>query len=418
MRPRFGKWHMGGDQAPPRPEFDHWVSFPGQGTYMPVDAFGRTTMLNVNGRQVPQKGYITDELTDYVLDFLEHRDRDRPFFAYLSHKAVHAMFTPAPRHAAQYADAEIRLGDAPPPGADAPIWVRNQRNSWHGEEFPYHSELPLEEFTRQYHRTLSAVDDSIGRLRQWLKQAGLENDTIVVLMGDNGFLLGEHGLIDKRNAYEESMRVPLLVVAPGLFAPGQVVREMVANIDLAPTFLAFAGLAAPAHYDGRSFSGLISRASGDVGRHARPAWRESLVYEYYWEFNYPMTPTTFALRTDQYKYIQYHGVWDTEELYDLRRDPREASNLIEDPALLDVKVAMRRQLFAALADGDGRHSVPFTEKFNQGAVFRHRNRSKAARYPEKWLRDKNADDRWEHVIPDGPDKAERLKVVNDALKDQ
>jgi arylsulfatase A-like enzyme len=339
-------------------------------------------------------------------------DRERPFFLYLSHKAVHSMFQPAKRHASQYAGAEIRLGE---PGssldADVPMWVQNQRNSWHGQDFPYHSELPLAEFKRQYHRTLSAVDESLGRLRKWLADAGLADDTVVVLMGDNGFMFGEHGLIDKRNAYEESIRVPLLAVAPGRFPAGHVVTEMVANIDIAPTILDLAGQAVPEHYDGESFAQIASgKEDAD--------WRDVLGYEYYWEFNYPQTPTVFALIGERYKYIQYHGVWDTEELFDLSTDPRETRNLIEDPALLNVKVEMRKRLYAMLADRTGGHSIPYSEKFNQGAVFRHADRSRAAEFPDKWLREAEAEDRWEHIIRDSPDKAAQLKVVNEALKER
>ena len=381
-----GKWHMGGEVSEPRPEFDYWASFPGQGTYYPQNAFGGTTMLNVNGKQVAQQGYITDELTDYLVDFLENRDPEKPFFAYLSHKAVHAMFEPAERHQNQYSDTDIKLGEPPAPDADVPLWVLNQRNSWHGSEFPYHSELPLKEFKRQYHRTLSAVDDSIGLVRQWLKDNGLAENTVVMLMGDNGFMFGEHGLIDKRNAYEESMRVPLLVAAPGRFEAGQVVDKMVANIDIAPTILSLAGVAAPEHYDGMSFVELPRSVDQQNDTHKDPPWRDALTYEYYWEFNYPQTPTVFALRTDRYKYVQYHGVWDTEELFDLQSDPQEQVNLIEDPELLEVKVDLRAQLYASLADRQGRNVVPYTQKFNQGAVFRHADRSKAAEYPDKWLR--------------------------------
>lgn len=418
----IGKWHMGGRIQQARPEFDYWVSFPGQGTYYPETVFGGVTRLNVNGAEVAQKGYITDELTDYLIEFLENRDTQKPFFAYLSHKAVHSMFQPAERHQSQYADAEIKLGEPPAADADVPMWVLNQRNSWHGSDFPYHSELPLKEFKRQYHRTLSAVDDSIGRLRQWLQDNGLQENTIVLLMGDNGFLFGEHGLIDKRNAYEESMRVPLLAAAPGIFKPGQVVTEMVANIDIAPTMLRLAGAQAPDHYDGASFAHLPAYRSAATEQQAseqrRQGWRDELTYEYYWEFNYPQTPTVFALRTDRYKYIQYHGVWDTEELYDLQSDPGERDNLIEDPQLLSVKVDLRHRLYAALADRQGRNAVPYTQKYNQGAVFRHTDRSRAAEFPDKWLRRKGAPDRWEHVIPDGPEKAARLKLVDKALQDR
>jgi len=406
-----GKWHMGGEVSEPRPEFDYWVSFPGQGHYYPRTALGFPSILNVNGQQVPQKGYITDELTDYAIEFLNGRDTEKPFFLYLSHKAVHASFEPAARHADQYADAQISLGESGAANADVPMWVQNQQNSWHGDEFPYHSELPLAEFKRQYHRTLSAVDDSLGRLREWLRDAGLAENTVIVLMGDNGFLFGEHGLIDKRNAYEESMRVPLLVVAPGLFPRGKTVTGMVANIDIAPTLLELAGVEAPAHYDGESF---VSLAVGG----GEEQWRRELTYEYYWEFNYPQTPTVFALRTERYKYIQYHGVWDTEELFDLREDPAEAHNLIEDPKLLGVKVDMRRRLYASLSNQKGNNVIPYSAKFNQGAVFRHKDRSRTAEFPEKWLRDDKAEDRWEHIIPDGPKKAKRLKAVNEVLKDR
>ena len=414
-----GKWHMGGEISEARPEFDYWVSFPGQGTYYPQNAFGGTTMLTVNDEKVPQKGYITDELTDYAFEFLGGRDEDKPFFLYLSHKAVHATFEPAERHAQQYANADIRLGDAPAERSGVPMWVQNQRNSWHGYEFPYHSDLPLAEFKRQYHRTLSAVDDSLGRLLQWLAQEGLEDDTVVVLMGDNGFMFGEHGLIDKRNAYEESMRVPLLVSAPGRYKAGQAVKGMVANIDIAPTFLTLAGVPLPEHYDGRSFAHLPQQTEAVANpENSEGEWRQTLAYEYYWEFNYPQTPTVFALRTDRYKYIQYHGVWDTEELFDLQADPREANNLIESADHLPVKVALREALYAALTDREGRNSVPYSRKFNQGAVFRHADRSKSAEFPDKWLRRGKAPDRWEHILPDGPDKAERLKAVDAVLKDR
>jgi arylsulfatase A-like enzyme len=239
-----------------------------------------------------------------------------------------------------------------------------------------------------------------------------------MLMGDNGFMFGEHGLIDKRNAYEESMRVPLLVAAPGRFEAGQVVDKMVANIDIAPTILSLAGVAAPEHYDGMSFVELPRSVGRQSDTHKAPPWRDALTYEYYWEFNYPQTPTVFALRTDRYKYVQYHGVWDTEELFDLQTDPQEQVNLIEDPELLEVKVDLRARLYASLADQQGRNVVPYTQKFNQGAVFRHADRSKAAEYPDKWLRRQQAADRWEHVIPDSPAKASQLKVVNEALKDR
>ena len=401
----FGKWHMGEAESgsaksdDPQPGFDHWLSFSGQGNYLPERQGGRVNVLNLNGKHVPQRGYITDELTDYTLDWLaEGRDPERPFFVYLSHKAVHAMFVPAERHEQRYADAKI---PAPDSQADTeanyrgkPMWVKNQRNSWHGVDFPYHSTLDVQEYKRLYHETLMAVDDSIGRIAAWLEANGLADNTIVMLMGDNGFLFGEHGLIDKRNAYEESMRVPLLMYVPGLDEPGRVVEEIAANIDIAPTLLDIAGIdEMPAQFEGASLWPLARGETPDD-------WRSDLLYEYYWEFNYPMTPTTFALRTERFKLIQYHGVWDLEELYDLANDPREMNNLIDDPAFLEVRVSLRKELHRRLANDRGEHVIPYTEKWGPGAHSRNRDGSRAAPFPDNWLKSPDDDGLRDFMYPD------------------
>ena len=386
-----GKWHMGEAASAgrklddPQPGFDHWVSFAGQGNYYPTRPDGNSHMLNVNGESVPQMGYITDELTDYTLSWLdEHKSSsDKPFFVYLSHKAVHANFAPAERHRDQYSDKTIPIPDSQADTEEnykgKPMWVKNQRNSWHGVDFPYHSSLDVQAYKMSYHRALSAVDDGIGRIFEWLEENGHAEDTIVMLMGDNGFMFGEHGLIDKRNAYEESMRVPLLAWG-GDLRKNHIVPEITANIDIAPTMLDIAGLESPDHFAGASFYAL---GKGEQ----MSDWRKDLMYEYYWEFNYPSTPTTFALRTDDYKFITYHGLWDTEELYAIKDDPKEMNNLIHDPSYLGVVADLRQKLFARLSQSTSGFSVPYTEKFSHGAVFREKNRSKAAEYPEEWLRD-------------------------------
>ncbi len=397
-----GKWHMG-EQASagrklddPQPGFDHWVSFAGQGEYYPVNKRGKQSLLNVNGVQVNQKGYITDELTDYALDWLDNRDAEKPFFLYLSHKAVHADFSPAQRHMDLYADQSIPVpasqADTEENYAGKPMWVKNQRNSWHGVDFPYHSSLDVQAYKMRYHRALAAVDDSLGGVLAWLEANGHAEDTIVMLMGDNGFMFGEHGLIDKRNAYEESMRVPLLAWGSGLPA-NHVVEEIAANIDIAPTVLDIAGIPSPDHFEGESLYPLARGESIDE-------WRTDLLYEYYWEFNYPSTPTTFALRTDDYKFITYHGVWDTEELYDMKNDPQEMHNLIHDPEYLGVVGELRKKLFARLEDAEQGLAVPYTEKFSHGAVFREGDRSKAAEFPNEWLRDGSERDLRSFMQPD------------------
>lgn len=387
----FGKWHMGALNDDPRPGFDHWVSFEGQGVYWPELPNGSVAQLNVDGRHVPQKGYITDELTDYALDWLKQRDGRKPFFLYLSHKALHADFQPATRHKDLYKSTAITLPESyeettKSNSGEKPRWVHDQRNSWHGVEFPYHSTLDLKEYKRRYHQTLAAVDESTGRLLDYLRKNRLLDNTVVLFMGDNGFMFGEHGLIDKRNAYEESMRVPLIAYGPGVIERGKTVTDMVANLDIAPTILDLAGVAAPPQFSGASFAPQLE------GHAPAQPWRTSLLYEYYWEYNYPQTPTTFALRGDRYKLIQYHGIWDTEELYDLKADPREMNNLIASKEMQPVIASMRRKLFDQLAMEGGGHHVNFTERLSEGSVFRRRGGSTAAPFPERWLRSGNEDD--------------------------
>jgi arylsulfatase A-like enzyme len=410
----FGKWHFGAPTTRPRPGFDRWVSFAGQGSYYPTTymssadiAAGKRHLLNVDGEKVQQRGYITDELTDYALDWLEHRrDPVKPFFCYLSHKAVHSMAIPAARHEQQYADVEFEI----PPSAAAsaendagkPLWVQNQRNSWHGVDFVYHTGQPINEYMREYYRTLSAVDDSTGRLLTWLDDNGLAGTTTVIFSSDNGYMEGEHGLIDKRNAYEESMRIPLVMSAPGLIPPGTVIESSVTSLDFAPTFLDCGSLAAPEQFEGRS---ILPLATGAM---SAEQWAEDVVYEYYWEWNFPQTPTTFAIRTPKFKYIQYHGVWDTEELYDVEHDPQEMTNLIDDDRYSDVKVDLRRRLYEGLADTRGDHHIPYNARVNAGIVYRRRDGSPPAAFPDHWHRDPDADDLMDGLIPDGPVK-QRLK---------
>jgi len=341
-----GKWHMGGESDDPQRGFDHWVSFAGQGTYEPEGA-----TLNVNGRRLPRRGYVTDELTDYALEWLRGRGADRPFLLYLSHKAVHAEFVPAARHKGSYAGARVPVpaSQAAEAGEGRPTWVKDQRNSWHGVEFPYHSRLDVAEYYRQYGETLRALDESVGRVVEALDAQGLLGSTLVLYMGDNGFAFGEHGLIDKRTAYEESMRVPMLAMAPGLLPAGATVTAVAANIDVAPTLLEAAGLRPPNGIDGRS---LLPVVKGDTS-----SWRNEVLYEYFWERNFPHTPTMHALRGERYKYIRYHGLWDSDELYDLQADPLEMRNLIRDPGHGTIVREMNARLFRVL-DETGGMAIP------------------------------------------------------------
>jgi N-acetylglucosamine-6-sulfatase len=339
-----GKWHMGEAEASddPRPGFDHWISFQGQGVY-------QDPTLNVNGVRGPASGYTTDVLTDSALAWLRRRSDGRPFFLYLSHKATHAEFVPPARYQGRYAKETIPY---PPTMANTernyrgrPRWVREQRYGWHGVDYAYHGAMDFDAFYRRYAETLLALDEGVGRVLDYLEQSGLAESTLVLYTSDNGFSLGEHGLIDKRHAYEESIRVPMLAWAPGYIAPGSTVRSLVRNIDLAPTILELAGVPAPAGMDGRSVLGALrGRREGAPGE---------LLYEYYWEHAFPHTPTVFALRGPRYKYIYYHGLWDVNELYDLQSDSLEQHNLIDVPAYQTRVRAMRERLFDLLEASGG-----------------------------------------------------------------
>jgi arylsulfatase A-like enzyme len=356
----FGKWHMGHSDDQPQPGFDHWLSFRGQGVYYNPE-------FNINGKRVkqPDSSYTTDLLTDHAINWMKDQNKKKPFFVYLSHKGVHAEFYPAKRHRGKYANLEIisppsmyltatdsskMFGKFTAPSStvnfrDIPEWVRKQRYSWHGVDYMYHGTIVYDDFYRRYLETLQAVDESIERVINWVKENGMADNTMVVYMGDNGFSFGEHGLIDKRHAYEESMRVPLLCWAPGFIKPNSILEQMVLNVDIAPTFLDLAGIKTPAQMQGRSFAPLLQRKNID--------WRKQVFYEYYWEAAFPSTPTIFAVRNDRYKYIYNHGVWDINELYDLAEDPYEMNNLIRDKNFDKQGRALRDSLFNWMSDTKG-----------------------------------------------------------------
>lgn len=405
----FGKWHMGEGNDSPRPGFDRWVSFAGQGHYYPVSrSDGSNNVINVDGVHVEQQGYITDELTDYAIDWLENqRDPSKPFFMYLSHKAVHSNAVPAPRHRNQYSETEFALPETVEITEDytngKPMWVKNQRNSWHGIDFFYASDRKMTDYLRDYYGALSSVDESVGRLRKRLQMAGLDQDTVIIFYSDNGFLTGDHGLIDKRNAYESSVRVPMIVYAPGDAQPGSKNMTRVRNLDLAPTFLDIAGVDAPSHFEGKSAWALIT------GEETRATWGEpDFLYQYYWEWSFPMTPTTLAITRGDIKYIQYHGIWDLEELYDLAKDPMEKVNRINDPDYYFIRQELRESLFSQAANPRGENAIPYTPRLAEGMNLRDKNGPKVAPFPAAWQVAPNRPDKFMGLIPDVPAKKAAL----------
>lgn len=345
-----GKWHMGHDNDEPRKGFNHWVSFKGQGTYFDPE-------LNLNGSRKSFKGYTTDILADQALEWLKTRTDEDPFLLYLSFKAVHYPFQPAPRHHGRYEDKAI---DYPMTMANTESnyqtqsnWIRERRYGIHGIDHMETGPLdkdPVPSFDDLYHRyceTVHGLDENIGRVLDYLDSSKLMENTIVVYLGDNGFALGEHGFYDKRDAFEESIRIPMLAMAPGLIKPGSKIDAMMLNMDLAPTLLEAANI-------------NIHKSMNLDGQSALPwlrgetiPWRDHILYEYHWEWNFPATPTTLAIRGDRYKYIYYHGVWDRNGFYDLETDPNERVNLIKIPAYQEQILSMRNQLFQELDASGG-----------------------------------------------------------------
>ncbi len=314
----IGKWHMGSSDDNPRPGFDYWVSFRGQGKY-----FDQT--FNINGKKVESKGHNTDRVTDFAIDFIKS-NHDKPFMAYVSHKAVHDNFSPAKRHAGTYDDIDYNypasMANTDENYAGKPPWVRAQRPSWHGVDGLYNKSRSMDDFTKRYGETMQTVDDSVGRIIATLKEEGLLDSTLLVFTSDNGFQFGEHGLIDKRTMYEASIKIPFIVHCPELFEGGQKREQMVLNVDLFPTLMDVAGAKTPDSVQGQSFLPALMDPESKG--------RTSFVYEYFWANNFPQTPTVIGVRTDTHKLMRYHGVYGPDELYDIKADPEEMNNLIGD----------------------------------------------------------------------------------------
>ncbi len=318
-----GKWHMGHGTDERKQNFDYWVSFKGQGRYINPE-------LNVDGERKVIEGHMTDVLTDLAVDYIkEQSNSDQPWFLCLSHKAIHENWTPAARHHEAYIDEEIiypaSYADTEENYEGKPEWLRKQRKSWHGAERDYANIDNVEgdnlaRLTQLYAECMLGVDESVGKVVETLKDLEELDNTVIIYMGDNGYMLGEHGLIDKRVMYEESIRVPAFFHWGEQIKKGRKCSEFVLNIDIAPTILDIAGVEVPATMQGASFLPLV--LGEDIN------WRQDFIYEYFVDPAAVMTPTIFGLRTKQYSYMTYHGVWDIYELYDIQKDPAEKYNLL------------------------------------------------------------------------------------------
>jgi arylsulfatase A-like enzyme len=364
----LGKWHLKSDPT----GFDHWTILPGQGEYYNPDLFEQ-------GVAARRTGYVTDILTDLAEDFLRSgRDASKPFLLMLHHKAPHRNWQPAERHLNLFDDAafpepptlrddyatrsraaleqemtirdHMTLGsdlklDPPPERMDA-----TQKAAWERAYGPKREAFrkaglsgdgllrwKYRRYLQDYLGTIAGVDESAGRLLDVLDETGLAEDTLVVYCSDQGFFLGEHGWFDKRFMYEESLRMPLVMRFPGRIRPGSVNRDIVSNLDFAPTFLDAAGRGKPGEMQGRSFMPLL------LGRSVA-GWPESFYYHYYEFPAVHMAKRHYGVRTRRYKLIRFYHDIDAWELYDLEKDPFETRNVHGDPAYAEVRRGLETEL--------------------------------------------------------------------------
>lgn len=364
----IGKWHLKSEPT----GFDYWNVLPGQGHYYNPD-------LIEMGEKKQHTGYVTDIITDIALDFLENRrDRSKPFLLMLHHKAPHRSWQPAARHLHMYDDTtfpepdtlfddyatrssaaseqEMTLRDHMGVEGDvkmgAPPQRLNdeQRAAWEAAYGPKREDFGREKpegdafvrwiykrYLEDYLGCVAAVDESVGRVLDYLDESGLAENTVIMYTSDQGFFLGDHGWFDKRFMYEESLRMPLVMRYPGQIEPGSVSENIVTNLDLAPTFLELSGAEIPVEMQGRSFKSLL------LDKHAGE-WRQSLYYHYY---EYPavhMVKRHYGVRTDKYKLIHFYYDIDAWELYDLEKDPHEINNVYDDPEYADVVSELKVEL--------------------------------------------------------------------------
>ena len=357
-----GKWHLGHGGIHDPAGFDYWNVLPGQGAY-------HNPKMTEMGQERQYTGYVTDIITDLTLQWLEGRDRTRPFFMMCHHKAPHRHWEPSPKYATLYDDidipepptfdddysnraaaaaaAEMRidrdltprdLKQAPPPGLEGPAL-----KSW-----------KYQRYIKDYLRCIASIDESVGRLLDYLDREGLADDTIVIYTSDQGFFLGDHGWFDKRFMYEDSLRMPFLIRYPRELkkrdgSPSSSCRDMLLNHDFAPTFLDYAGLPIPPEMQGVTARQMLAG-------HTPPNWQTSLYYRYWMHLKGHNVYAHYGVRTHRYKLIYYYadglGLKETLnapkppewELFDLEKDPYELNNVYHHPTYAMVVADLTDEL--------------------------------------------------------------------------
>ncbi len=355
----IGKYHMGEENDDVRPGFDYFVTHKGQGKY-----FDTEFRFNGGQRKIVA-GYYTHVVTDMGINWLKQlrtSDPKRPWALIIGHKAPHSFYYPEPKYLHAFDYVHLSYPASAFHLEDNDSWYRERLATWHGifgplfdyrKNWPDRSAEGVQAFramTRAYWSTILSVDDSVGRFVDYLKKTGELDKTLIIFTSDNGLLNGEHGMIDKRTAHEPSIRIPLVVRYPGLTPPERprVIMEMTLTVDFAPSIAEICGV--PWNYPthGRSWKGL---AEGQE----TSQWRDGFVYLYNYEKQFPYTPNVRAVRTRDWKYIRYpHGDGGPDrrkpDLFDLKNDPDELQNLVDDPQYENVRRELEQKLAQLLEE--------------------------------------------------------------------
>jgi arylsulfatase A-like enzyme len=370
----FGKWHLGTGPRHCPTGFDAWSVLPGQGIYHnpefifqgPNGGIHRTVM-----------GYVTDIITDMSVEWLEQRDRARPFCLMVHHKAPHRPWVSDEAHAAMYLNEEIPEPDTlldDYANRAAAAAAAEMRVGVHHNSLDLKCEIPeglsevemrkwgYQRYIKEYLRVVASIDDNVGRLLDYIDREGLADDTLIIYTSDQGFFLGDHGWYDKRFMYEESLRMPFILRFPREVAPGTVNEDIILNVDFAPLFLDLAGVEIPAAMQGLSFRPLFH---GETP----PDWRDAMYYRYWMHKAHHNVYAHYGVRTRRYKLIYYYadalgqtGAIDEThepewELFDLAADPYELNNVYHHSAYAAI-VPELKDLLHRLQDevGDERYS--------------------------------------------------------------
>ncbi|WP_299154760.1 sulfatase [uncultured Christiangramia sp.] len=379
-----GKWHLHG-----KPEgFDHWQILNDQGNYYNPE------FITKNDTSVVE-GYATDLITDMSIEWLQNRDSDekkKPFFLMVHHKAPHRNWMPPIRHINTYDSIKFPLPESfyskhenqlaakhqlqtiyndmyeghdlkmsiekgsdslrhNPWKTDFDRMTKPQRANWNKAYRPkndaFHeadlkgkdlAEWKGQRYMRDYMGTVQAVDEGVGKILDYLDEAGLTENTIIVYTTDQGFYLGEKGFFDKRFMYEESLAMPLLIQYPKAIAKGTVIDALTQNLDFAPTFLDYAGAKIPEKMQGKSLKSLLSNSENNKN------FRNAIYYHYYDFPAFHMVKRHYGIRTDRYKLIHFYHDIDEWELYDLETDPKELNNLYGDQKYADIQQKLYLEL--------------------------------------------------------------------------